>query len=315
MDGSDIGGAVTPPHRPADRLDRVQGAVKRPLTSLVGTIQDGRFLRVVFLGMLALTVGTVAQDYSAMLASAPEGQPGLQRIEPTPMDLPKPGDQTRPYLPRTMPLGPDRGRPDLPGYRGPLDGPAMSQPMEFAVLADGRASAVGTSDPGSATRFEEFLADNDKQIGELTLHSPGGSVADALSISRAIRAAGISTRVSSNGYCASSCPLLLAGGLYRSAGENAYIGVHQVYAAPTANGTLQRGMADAQTVSALCQQLLVDMGVDLKVWVRAIETPAAQLYLFTPDELSRYGLANGRRAVTRPERREPIDGDVKSSAG
>jgi len=314
MDTGGIGGAGTPPAR-NDRLDRAQAAAKRPLSSLVGTIQDGRFLRVIFLGMLALTVGTVAQDYSSMLAAAPEGQPGLQRIEPTPMDLPKPGDQTRPYLPRTMPLGPGRDRPQLPGYRGPLDGPAMSQPMEFALSANGLASAVGTIDPGSAKRFADFLADNDKQIGELTLHSPGGSVADALAMSRAIREAGISTRVSANGYCASSCPLLLAGGLYRSAGADAYIGVHQVYAAPTVNGTLQRGMADAQTVSALCQQLLVDMGVDLKVWVRAMETPSAQLYLFTPDELSRYGLANGRRATTRPEPREPFNGDLQSDAG
>ncbi len=275
-------------------------AFERPLTALVATIQDGRFLKLVFLSLLALSVATVFLDLKDLTERSTTDTPGSQTLEPAPMKLPQPGDQTRPYLPRTMPLGPGREKPDLPGYFGPLDGTVMGEPLQFHMGDDGRASALGRIDPGAAERFEAFLEENPKAIGELFLHSPGGSVTDALAISRLVRNAGISTRVPKAGYCASSCPLLLAGGLYRSAGEPAFIGVHQVYAPAPASGTLQRGMADAQTVSAVAQQLLVDMDVEPDMWIKAMETAPADLYVFTPDELVRYNLANSPRAKTVP---------------
>lgn len=280
--------------------EETESALRKPLTAFVRAILDGRFLRFVFLAMLALSVGTVAQDFRQMIANAPGSMPGSQRIEPAPMDLPQPGDQTRPYLPKTMPLGPGRSAPRLPGLDGPPTGTMMGEPMAFRLGFDGRASAVGTIDPGAAKRLQAFLEEHDRAIGELHLHSPGGSVSDALAMARAIRAAGITTVVPANGYCASSCPLLLSAGLYRQAGENAFVGVHQIYALPGAAGSLQRGMADAQTISAACQQLLVDMGVDLKVWVKAMQTPSESLYIFTPEELSRYRLANYRNRIARP---------------
>lgn len=277
-----------------------KGTLHRPLTALVAAILDGRFLRFVFLAMLALSVGTVAQDFHQMVATAPDGLPGSQRLEPAPMELPEPGDQTRPYLPKTMPLGPGRAPPRLPGRNAPPEGADMGKPMVFSLGYDGQASAVGTIDPGAAMRLEAFLAENDKQIGELHLHSPGGSVSDALAMARMIRTAGITTVVPANAYCASSCPLLLASGLYRRAGSNSFVGVHQIYALPNATGTLQRGMSDAQSISALCQQLLVEMDVDLKVWLKAMQTPPAQLYIFTPEELSLYRLANFEVRTARP---------------
>lgn len=283
--------------------EAASSALQRPLTALVATIQDGRLLKLVFLALLALSVATVFLDLRELTERGSTDAPGSQTLEPAPMELPQPGDQTRPYLPRTMPLGPGREKPDLPGYFGPLDGTVMGEPLQLHMGDDGRASALGRIDPGAAERFEAFLADNPKAIGELFLHSPGGSVSDALAISRLIRAAGISTRVPRAGYCASSCPLMLAGGLYRTAGEPAFIGVHQVYAPAPASGTLQRGMADAQTVSAVAQQLLVDMDVDPSLWIKAMETAPEDLYVFTAEELLRYGLANARRPTTTPTRR------------
>lgn len=278
--------------------------LKRPLTALVASIQDGRFLKFVFLAMLTLSVGTVAQDFRQMLALSPDGAPGSQRIEPAPMKLPEPGNQTRPYLPKTMPMGPSRTAPRMPGFEGPPVAADMSAPIKFALGVEGRASALGTIDTGAAARLKAFLAKQNREaISELVLHSPGGSVGDALEMARLIRAAGISTHVPENGYCASSCPLVLASGLYRTAGKRSFIGVHQLFALPNAVGTLQKGMSDAQSVSALCQQLLVDMGVDLKVWVRAMQTPPAQLYVFTPDQLSLFRLANAPIRFSIPAQR------------
>lgn len=290
----------------------LRSTLQRPLTALIASIADGRFLKLIFLAMLAVCTAVVIFDYQEMSANAAKGIPGSQKGEPTPIKLPVPGDQTRPYLPKTMPLGPGRHAPSLPGYFGPLDGTVMAAPMTFHFGDGDKASAIGTIDAGAAKRLAEFLATHDKQISEISLHSPGGSVADALAMTRMIRNAGISTRVPEHAYCASSCPLLLAGGLYRKVGKGAFVGVHQVYAVPPALGSLQRGMADAQTITAACQQALIEMGVDLNVWVRALATPPDQLYLFTSEELARYRLANYGTPVALPVRRpvleEPANG-------
>ena len=169
----------------AEERPAVSGApTKRPLTALVQTIQDGRFLRGVFLAMLALSVGTVGYDFQQMIANAPGALPGSQRLAPAPMDLPAPGDQTRTYLPKTTPVGPRRGKPVLPGYFGPLDGSEIGAPMSFHATGDGRLSAVGTITPGTAARLKAFLSKRPKEFGEIFLHSPGGSVSDALAMAR-----------------------------------------------------------------------------------------------------------------------------------
>ncbi|MEM9731967.1 MAG: ATP-dependent Clp protease proteolytic subunit [Pseudomonadota bacterium] len=279
---------------------------RRPLSAFLGTIQDGRFLKIVFLAMLACTVAVLGLDLREMVERDVSTVPGLQRMEPAPMDLPRPGDQTRPYLPRTMPLGPSRDTPVLPGYFGPLDSQVMAAPMDFHRGPNGNYSAIGTIAPGTAKRFAAYLAENPKQIDTLYLHSPGGSVSDGLAMAKAVRAAGINTRVPAHGYCASSCPIVMSGGLYRSAGERAWVGVHQIYAPPPASGTLQRGMSDAQTVSAEVQNLLVQHGVDPQVWIFAMQTPSASLYVLRPDQLRRWRMANYPRPKTVPAPRPQL---------
>ncbi|MEL6505751.1 MAG: ATP-dependent Clp protease proteolytic subunit [Pseudomonadota bacterium] len=274
--------------------------VRRPLTAFLETLQDGRFLKVIFLTMLACTVVVLTLDLREMVQRDVAAVPGLQRMEPAPMELPTPGDQTRPYLPRTMPLGPSRDTPVLPGYFGPLDSTVMAAPMDFHRGPNGNHSAIGTIVPGTAKRLAAYIAENPKDIDTLYLHSPGGSVSDGLAMARALRAAGINTRVPAHGYCASSCPIVMSGGLYRSAGQRAWVGVHQIYAPPPASGTLQRGMSDAQSVSAEVQKVLVQHGVDPQVWIFAMQTPSASLYVLRPDQLRRLRMANYARPRTVP---------------
>ena len=279
-------------------------SIRHPLTALVGYINDGRFFNVVFLAMLAMTIAIISIDLGEMVASAPDGIPGSQQIEPELMPLPQPGDQKRTYLPKSMPLGPNRQTPRLPGIVGPIDPMVMGEAMQFYRGTDGDYSAVGTITPGTAERWKRFLADNDKQIGRLFLHSPGGSVSDALEISRSVRLAGISTVVPARGYCASSCPLVLAGGLYRSTGAQSWVGVHQIYkVGAAALGTLQQGMEDAQHVSADCQKHLYEMGVDPRLWTFAMDTPPADLYLLTERQIRTLKLANSSRPTTIPSLR------------
>ena len=120
---------------------------------------------------------------------------------------------------------------------------------------------------------------------EIVLHSPGGSVTDATAMAHMIRDARLDTRILPDGYCASSCPLVFAGGVHRVADATSWIGVHQVFALTTALGSLADGMEQAQMVSAEAQDLLAEFGVDPLVWTRAMATPKEKLYLFTPEEL------------------------------
>ncbi len=50
-------------------------------------------------------------------------------------------------------------------------------------------------------------------------------------------------------------------------------------------------METAQQISAACQKYLREMGIDLEVWLHAMETPREALYYFQPSELLSLKLA------------------------
>ena len=56
-------------------------------------------------------------------------------------------------------------------------------------------------------------------------------------------------------------------------------------------------MSDAQRISARCQRYLGDMGIDLQVWVHAMETPKDRLFVFKPDELKTLKLVTATPAA------------------
>jgi hypothetical protein len=78
---------------------------------------------------------------------------------------------------------------------------------------------------------------------------------------------------------------VFAGGVERRAGDKASIGVHQVAAVASANVAPRDEMDVAQRISARCQRYLGEMGINLQVWVHAMETPHDRLFVFKPDEL------------------------------
>jgi len=84
---------------------------------------------------------------------------------------------------------------------------------------------------------------------------------------------------------------VFAGGIERRAGARAIIGVHQVAALKSASATPPRDeMSLGQNISARCQRYLLEMGVNLQVWVHAMETPHDRLFIFKPDELKSLNL-------------------------
>src|SRR6476646_1110149 len=180
--------------------------------------------------------------------------------------------------------------PWLPGDKRlvPLPQPdgAMAQPMTFELVSGGKLMATGTITPGISQSFAAEVGKRGDYVKTVVLNSPGGSVTDALAMGRLIRERKFTTEVEAGKYCASSCPLVFAGGVERRAGNKAAIGVHQVaVSAADVLGPPRDEMSIAQNISARCQRYLGDMGISLQVWVHAMETPHDRLFVFKPDEL------------------------------
>jgi hypothetical protein len=214
---------------------------------------------------------------------------GLPSTSPVKMERPARDNQIRPYLPATRPVAPDETSERL--HARPRE-ESEAAPMRFRLGTHGDAFAEGTITPGTADALAAFLAsDRAKDVSEIVLHSPGGSVTDATAMAHIIRERKLDTRILADGYCASSCPLVFAAGVKRIADATSWIGVHQVFALTTAFGSLADGMEQAQMGSAEAQDLLKNFGVDPLVWTRAMATPKEKLYLFTPQELTELKLA------------------------
>jgi hypothetical protein len=237
---------------------------------------DDTVLRWLFAAVLAGTVTVLALDYAEIAGRIRTQAPGRPSVLTTP----------------AQPLPSVRREHDAPA--GPADG-RLAAAMSFDLVGDGRLLAVGTIEPGTARRFAEEIGKRGSYVKTVVLRSPGGSVRDALEMGRLIRERKMGTEVEAGRYCASSCPLVFAGGVERRAGEKAAIGVHQVFAM-TGDRAAANGMQDAQRVSAECQRYLREMGVDPQVWVHAMETPKERLYYFTPDELLALKLATDPKA-------------------
>lgn len=255
--------------KPSESTRETAGSrIGRWLTAL----EDGAILRFAFYGLLAGTAGVLFVDYREMMASAPP---------PTLTELPQPI-----LPPATTPDGDGRDRPPVTSSPDLLE-----SPLDIALVGGGTLRLTGTIDPGSSARFLAEIEARGEYVSTVLLDSPGGSVDDALSIGRLIRERELATEVADGGLCASSCPLILAGGTERVAGRAAAIGVHQIYAAALTATPVDAlsvagvAMSDAQTMTAEITRYLSDGDVDPALWLHALDTPPDRLYYFSVDEM------------------------------
>jgi hypothetical protein len=227
-------------------------------------LSDDTLLQWLLRGMIAVTVVVVALDYQETLTRARERdvRVDVPIVQPAPEHI-QPSDGNPTLVPQ------------VPNIR-------LRERMTFELTSEGRLLAVGSISAGTANSFAEEIDKRGSYVKTVVLESPGGSVHDALVMGRLIRKKGFFTEVAPGKYCASSCPLVFAGGVERRAGKGAAIGVHQI---STIGQAQADEMAAAQRISALCQKYLQEMGVDLGVWVHAMETPKSSLYYFKPAEL------------------------------
>ena len=237
-------------------------------------LEDGAILRTVFFAMLAGTIGVLALDYFELNEAAfdqPVYQPSETPVLPA-VERPEADPANPAFAPQTELVT----TPEI-----------LRQPLDIA-LKSGGVLAI----PGAAERLATELEARGEYIETVSLNSPGGIVDEALAMGRLIRGAGLDTTVGQGMLCGSSCPLVLAGGVSRTAHDGAAIGVHQVYAVavgPTISAA--QSLSDAQSITAGIVRYLTEMDVDPALWVHALETPPDRLYYLTPEELAQYRLA------------------------
>src|ERR1700712_3065412 len=251
---------------------------------------DEAILRWIFRSAVAVTVTVLALDLASMQGWIGSPDPGAAPAEKSSPALNLPS-LVPAILAPLLPGGDKRLMP-LPQPDG-----VLARPMTFDLVGEGKLIATGTITPGMSASFAEEVSKHGDYIRTVVLNSPGGSVSDALAMGRLIREKKFATEVEAGKYCASSCPLMFAGGVERRAGNKAAIGVHQVAVGATpALGPPRDEMSIAQNISARCQRYLGDMGINLQVWVHAMETPHDKLFVFKPDELKSLNLVTAGAA-------------------
>lgn len=248
-------------------------AARLRLTRWLGNGADEVALRLLLALIVVIAIGALAVDFRELNAAPSD----TSHVVSYP-------SADRP-VPATIP------RTSGPSVPLPRFDERLRAPMTFDLAPGGRLLATGTIVPGTSAQFAAEIAKRGGYVTTVVLASPGGAVADALAMGRLIRDKKFGTEVESAHYCASSCPLVFAGGVARRAGQRAAIGVHQVSAMGAIALPTGDGMQDAQIVSAVCQRYLREMGVDLEVWLHAMETPSDRLFYFQPDELLKLKLA------------------------
>ena len=188
-----------------------------------------------------------------------------------------PFDPADPSVAPVLPPALTTGEPeDAPG-EVKTSAEALKQAIRFDLQPGGILAARGAIDPGAAERFKTEIEARGEYVKVVSLDSPGGSVADALAMSKLIRERQLNTEVAAGALCASSCPIVMAGGVERRAAETAVIGVHQVFNGARERLSPERAMSEAQHTTAEVTRHLDAMGIKPGLWQKAMETPPDRL--------------------------------------
>jgi hypothetical protein len=157
-------------------------------------------------------------------------------------------------------------------------------------------SAEGRIGPGAATSLGEALEGLNGRPLPILIHSPGGSVADAMAMGKLIRAKGLAVAVArtlimdcpqraprcpsgpgkaitGGAICASACVLVLAGGVERLVGPVPIVGVHQI----TSVVKESEGLAHLTSTRKFYEQLDVDAEVSAYLAAMGVGDPVMAL--------------------------------------
>ena len=182
--------------------------------------------------------------------------------------------------------------------------------------------------PGAAVEFAQAIESLGGRRLPILIHSPGGSVADAMAMGELIRAKGLAVAVArtlitncperapkcpsgpgramtGGAMCASACVLMLAGGVERLVGPAARVGVHQITTLVketegSAHLTSTRKIYEQAGVDEVVTHYLTAMGVGDPVMALMRKTPAASIRWLSLADLRASGLATRALDAAEP---------------
>lgn len=251
------------------------------LQRYLSRFDEAEVLRCVWLGLIIGSLAVIGFDLKALHA------------ERAALDLRTTGSIVQVEPVRTA-SQPQAARESRQSAREALLAPPL---LRFVLGPDGVLSAVGSIEIGAARRLAEELERHGGNVRTLSLNSPGGSLDDAMAMGRLAREHGLAVHIRAGAVCASSCPLVLAGGVTRNVDEGATIGLHQFYAHASQFGGPAQAVSDAQVTTARIARFLDEMGVDPALWLHALETPPRGLYRLSRQEMTRYRLVTRGSSV------------------
>jgi hypothetical protein len=246
-------------------------------------VDDGVLMRAAFYIMLGVAAVFLVIDIRDM-TTANAALPGYDPMR-----------EDQPVLPPAL----TEGMPAAPPVQPASSPEVLRQAIKFELRTGGVLLAEGAIEPGAAARFAAEIEARGEYVKTISLNSPGGSVEDAIAMSKLIREKKLSTKVASKALCASSCPIVFAGGTARTAEKDAVIGVHQVFNGGKDRPTAEQAMSSAQATTARVARHLDEMGIGAGLWFHALETPPDRLYYLTPKEMSEFKLTTEPLATAR----------------
>jgi hypothetical protein len=261
---------------------------RNPILRYLSRFNEGEVLRWAFRGLLIGVIGVLVMDLRDL--SATNG------LFPS---ISLPGQSPAPVLPPVRDAGNNTApsRTDDPRRNVTTDQALLDGDMRFVLESGGRLTLTGRITQGTAKTFAEEVQARGEYVKTVVIDSPGGYLEDAMAMGRLIRKKGFSTEIPSGALCASSCPLIFSGGVERSAGGKAAIGLHQFYADASSSNNTAAAFSDAQATTARISRFLTEMGVDAALWLHALDTPPQALYYLTTEEQAAFRLVTESNTV------------------
>lgn len=189
----------------------------------------------------------------------------------------RPGDQTRRYRPDRAP-SPGKPMPSTP----------LPNRLVLTALDEGGVLLEGAITAGDAERIAKQIAELSDKPDRLILNSPGGDVAEALTLGRYVRDQGFDTALRQSDICYSACPYVLAAGVAREIAAGGSVGVHQHYFGESTLLPAFVAVEDIQRGQGQVMTYLDEMGIDPLVMQHALITPPDEIYVLLPEELEKY---------------------------
>jgi len=173
---------------------------------------------------------------------------------------------------------------------------AAQEPMQFSYSrADQSIFARGRIDPGTVSRFQQFLdAHSIDEGATVYLNSPGGSLVEGIQLGKVIRQRKLDTSIAAEGAnsaaCASACAIAFLGGVSRSVPAGSKYGVHRFRYMndPMSARAASAQVEQAQIASAILLQYFREMGVDPELYTASALTSSSSVSFLTPELLKKW---------------------------